>query len=43
VEAARLGAHICTIPYDVFKKLPQHNLTDAGVKKFQDDWKKVSK
>ena len=43
VEAARLGAHICTIPYDVFKKLPQHALTDAGVKKFQEDWKKVSK
>ncbi len=43
VEAARLGAHICTIPYDVFKKLPQHSLTDIGVKKFQEDWKKVSK
>ncbi len=42
VEAAELGAHICTIPYDVFKKLPQHPLTDAGIKKFQDDWKKVS-
>lgn len=43
VEAARLGAHICTIPYDVFKKLPQHSLTDIGVRKFQEDWKKVSK
>ena len=43
VDAARLGAHISTIPYDVFKKLPQHTLTDAGVKKFQDDWAKFSK
>lgn len=43
VDAARLGAHICTIPYDVFKKLPQHSLTDVGVQKFQADWKKVSK
>lgn len=42
VDAARLGAHICTIPYDVFKKLPMHPLTDAGLKKFLDDWKKVN-
>ena len=42
VDAARLGAHICTIPVDVFKKLPGHALTDNGLKKFQDDWKKVS-
>lgn len=43
IEAAMLGAHIATIPYDVFKKLPQHNLTDIGLKKFQEDWEKVSK
>lgn len=42
IDAAMLGAHISTIPYDVFKKLPQHGLTDSGLKKFQDDWKKVS-
>ncbi|MDD4318962.1 MAG: fructose-6-phosphate aldolase [Candidatus Peribacteraceae bacterium] len=42
-EAARLGAHICTIPYAVFKELPQHPLTDTGLKKFQDDWEKVKK
>lgn len=42
VDAARLGAHICTIPYDVFKKLPMHGLTDTGLRKFQEDWKKVS-
>jgi transaldolase len=43
VDAAALGAHICTIPYDVFKKLPQHPLTDSGLKKFLEDWKKVQK
>lgn len=42
LDAARLGAHIATIPYDVFKKLPMHGLTDTGLKKFQEDWKKVS-
>lgn len=43
VEAARLGAHICTIPYEVFTKLPKHPLTDSGLKKFLEDWEKVKK
>ncbi len=42
VDAARLGAHIATIPYDVFMKLPQHSLTESGLKKFMSDWEKVS-
>ncbi len=42
VEAARLGAHICTIPYDVFVKLPKHPLTDTGLKKFLEDWEKMT-
>jgi transaldolase len=42
-RAARLGAHICTIPYEVFLKLPEHPLTEAGIKKFLDDWGKVGK
>ncbi|MBP9850898.1 MAG: fructose-6-phosphate aldolase [Candidatus Peribacteraceae bacterium] len=41
IDAAMLGAHIATIPYDVFKKLPHHGLTDSGLKKFQEDWEKV--
>ena len=41
VDAARLGAHICTVPYDVMKKLPNHTLTDNGLQKFQEDWDKV--
>ncbi len=43
VDAAKLGAHICTMPFDVFSKLPNHPLTDSGIKKFQEDWEKVSK
>ncbi len=43
VEAATLGAHICTLPYEVFVKLPKHPLTDSGLKKFLDDWEKVKK
>ena len=43
VEAARLGAHVATIPYDVLKKMFNHPLTDIGIKRFQDDWAKVPK
>ncbi|MDA1292813.1 MAG: fructose-6-phosphate aldolase [bacterium] len=42
VRAATLGAHICTIPYDVFLELPQHDLTDKGLKKFMEDWESIS-
>jgi transaldolase len=42
-EAAKLGAHICTIPYDVWQKLPQHVLTDTGLKKFLSDWENVKR
>ena len=43
VEAAELGAHICTIPFKVFEKLPVHPLTTSGLKRFMDDWEKVKK
>jgi transaldolase len=43
VEAARLGAHVATVPYDVLKKMFLHPLTDIGIKRFQDDWAKVPK
>ncbi len=36
-----LGAHIATIPHKVALELPKHELTDAGLKKFQDDWEAV--
>ncbi len=36
-----LGAHIATIPHKVALELPKHDLTDVGLKKFQDDWEAV--
>ena len=39
--AARLGAHIATIPYKVISQMIQHPLTDAGIKKFLEDWETV--
>jgi transaldolase len=37
-EAARLGSDIATMPFKVFEALVKHPLTDAGYKKFLDDW-----
>jgi len=42
VEAALIGAHIATIPYSVMEKLVKHPLTDIGIERFLQDWKKVS-
>lgn len=39
-EAALAGSDIATIPFAIFEKLVKHPLTDAGIKKFLDDWKK---
>ncbi len=41
VEAARLGADIATMPFKVFQSLVKHPLTDAGFKRFSDDWEKA--
>ncbi len=41
IDAARLGADICTIPPEVLEKLIQHPLTDKGIEKFLSDWNKV--
>ena len=41
LEAALIGADIATIPFSVFDKLVQHPLTDSGLQRFLDDWKKV--
>jgi len=43
VEAAKMGAHIGTMPYAVFNGLLKHPLTDIGLKKFLDDWEKARK
>jgi transaldolase len=42
-QAARMGADIATIPYDVLKKMFKHPLTDIGIERFQKDWEKVAK
>ena len=43
LEAARLGAHIGTVPFKVIELLTKHPLTTAGIDRFLEDWKKVPK
>jgi len=41
VEAARMGAHIGTMPFKVFEQLFKHPLTDRGLEGFLKDWEKA--
>ncbi|HLA77343.1 MAG TPA: fructose-6-phosphate aldolase [Vicinamibacteria bacterium] len=43
VEAAKIGAHIGTMPFAVFSSLLKHPLTDSGLKRFLEDWEKAKK
>lgn len=38
LDAAKAGAHIGTIPYNVFIQMIKHPLTDIGIEKFLEDW-----
>src|SRR5213593_490478 len=40
-EAAKLGAHVATMPADVLERMVKHPLTDIGLKRFLDDWQKA--
>jgi len=42
VAAAKAGAHIATVPYNVLMQMIQHPLTDIGVVRFLSDWQRVS-
>ena len=41
VEAARMGADICTCPAAVIDGMFRHPLTDIGLEKFLKDWEKA--
>jgi transaldolase len=41
IEAAMMGAHVATIPFKVIGQLAKHPLTDIGLERFLQDWKKV--
>jgi transaldolase len=41
IEAAKMGAHIGTMPMSVFSGLLKHPLTDSGLKRFLEDYEKA--
>ena len=41
IEAAKLGAHVATIPPSVIRQLYHHPLTDKGLATFVADWAKT--
>jgi transaldolase len=43
LNAALVGADICTIPPAVISQLAKHPLTDVGIAKFMSDWEKAKK
>lgn len=38
VEAAKLGAHVVTVPPKILQQMYEHPLTDSGLVKFLHDW-----
>ncbi|WP_366513081.1 fructose-6-phosphate aldolase [Methanoregula sp.] len=41
LAAAKVGSHVVTIPPSVIELMSKHNLTDTGLERFLQDWKKV--
>jgi transaldolase len=41
VQAARMGADVCTCPASVIEACFKHPLTDIGLEKFLKDWQKA--
>jgi len=41
VDAARIGADIATVPFAVIEQLIKHPLTDIGIQRFLEDYKKI--
>ena len=41
IDCAKAGADIATVPYKVLLQMIHHPLTDEGIRKFQDDYRKV--
>jgi transaldolase len=41
IEAAKLGAHIATVPYKIILQMTKHPLTDQGIERFMKDWQQA--
>lgn len=43
IRAAKMGAHIATVPPNVLGQMYKHSLTDTGIERFLEDYKKLNK
>ena len=43
LDAAMVGAHISTVPYNVLMQMVKHPLTDIGIERFLADYEKIPK
>jgi len=43
VEAAKIGAHVVTLPPEILGKMMSHPLSDKGLESFLHDWENVKK
>ena len=43
LDAAKAGSHVATMPFGVFDKLISHPLTDLGIARFLEDYRKIPK
>jgi transaldolase len=43
LEAAMMGAHVATVPYNVLSQMLKHPLTDIGIDRFLADYEKIPK
>ena len=43
LEAALIGAEICTLRFEILKQMYEHPLTGIGIDQFNKDWEKVPK
>lgn len=41
IDCAKAGADIATVPYKVLEQMTKHPLTDQGIAKFQEDYRKA--
>ena len=43
IQAALAGADIATVPFKVLQQMARHPLTDVGIERFLEDWKKLGR
>lgn len=43
IRAAKMGAHVATVPPNILEQMYKHSLTDVGIERFLEDYKKLNK